>query len=193
MRSLRVIAGLVALAFTCAPAGAQDTAALWGKLKEGGRVALIRHAQAPGGAGDPPGFLLGHCMTQRNLSAGGRDEARTLGASLRAQAIPVGKVLSSQWCRCRETATLMDIGDVEDAPTFNNAYVLGEKRGALTEGARAVIAAWKGPGNLVVVTHGANILPLAGFNPGEGEIVLVEPLPDAAGQLRVLGRIPFGS
>lgn len=193
MRPLRGIAGLVAFAFACGPVGAQDSGALWSKLKEGGRVALIRHAAAPGGSGDPPGFMLGHCMTQRNLSAKGRDDARKLGASFRAHAVPVDKLMSSQWCRCRETATLMDIGEIEDARMFNNAYVLIEQRAALTEGARAVIAAWKGPGNLVVVTHGANILPLAGFNPAEGEIVLVEPPPDATGKLRVLGRIPFGS
>jgi phosphohistidine phosphatase SixA len=183
---------LVALAFTCGPAAANDVGVLWGKLREGGRVALIRHAQAPGGAGDPAGFMLGHCMTQRNLSAQGRDEARKLGDSFRAQQVPVGKLLSSQWCRCRETAALMKVGEIEDAPTFNNAYVLSDQRAALTEGARAVIAAWKGPGTLVVVTHGANIAPLTGFNPAEAEIVVVEPR-GAAGKPQVLGRIPFGS
>lgn len=182
----------LAITFVCGAALGQDAAALWNKLNEGGRVALIRHAEAPGEAGDPVGFMLGHCMTQRNLSAKGREDARKLGASFRAHGVAVGKVLSSEWCRTRETATLMNIGAIENAPTFNNAFVLRAQRAALTDGARAVIASWKGPGTLVVVTHGANILPLAGFHPGEGEIVVIEPRA-ASGQMQVLGRIPFGS
>ena len=189
----RLVACLLLFACATVPASAQDAASLWSMLKDGGRVALIRHTEAPGGAGDPPGFMLGYCMTQRNLSADGRAQARRLGASFRERAVPVGKLLSSEWCRCRETATLMDVGAIENAPTFNNAYVLSEKRAALTEGARKLIAAWKGPGTLVVVTHGANISPLAGFNPDEGEIVVVQPAPAAPARLQVLGRIPFGS
>jgi broad specificity phosphatase PhoE len=107
--------------------------------------------------------------------------------------VPVGKVLSSQWCRTRETATLMALGPVEAAETFNNAYSLRDRRDQLTEGARAVIAAWKGPGVLVVVTHGANILPLTGFQPAEGEMVVVESDAAADGRLRVVGRIAQGS
>lgn len=184
MRLLAVIFALM----LCVPA-AHASESLWEKLREGGRVALIRHAQAPGGAGDPAGYRLDDCATQRNLSEQGRTEARALGARIRAQGVPVGKILTSEWCRCRETARLLDLGPVEDTPTFNNAYNLRDQRERLTEGARAVIGAWSGPGALIVVSHGANILPLTGIHPGEGEIVVVEPDRDSPSRLKVLGRI----
>ena len=153
----------------------------------------MRHEASSGGAGDPPGFRLEDCATQRNLTDKGRANAVAAGERIRAQKVPVGKVLSSQWCRCRDTAALLALGPVETAATFNNAYNLRDRRGELTKGARAVIAAWKGPGVLVVVTHGANILPLTGFQPAEGEMVVVEPDMAADGRLRVIGRIPVGS
>ena len=173
-------------------AAGEDSAAVWDKLREGGRVALVRHGEAPGGVGDPPGFRLDDCATQRNLSDQGRAEARSLGERLRAERIAVGKLMSSQWCRCRETAALLDVGPVEPAPTFDNAFVLRARVAELTAGARSVIAAWKGPGVLVVVTHGANIHALVGIQPAEAELVVVEPDAAAAAKLRVLGRIPPG-
>ena len=87
----------------------------------------------------------------------------------------------------------MALGPVDVSETFNNAYTFSNRRDELTKGARAVIAGWKGPGVLVVVTHGANILPLTGFQPAEGEMVVVEPDVAADGKLRVIGRIPVGS
>lgn len=169
------------------PLPAQEDAA-WQALRAGA-VVLVRHADAPGGAGDPEGFKLDDCATQRNLSDKGRAEARALGERLRAERIPIGKVLVSQWCRCRETATLMNIGAPEEAPTFNNAFVLRERRDELTEGARAAVAAWKGPGTLVVVTHGANILALTGIQPVQAEMIVVQPAPESERKFRLVGRI----
>jgi phosphohistidine phosphatase SixA len=184
----RLVMLWLALLLPLAPPAAGQNAA-WAALKQGNKVALVRHAQAPGGVGDPPGFKLENCATQRNLSPPGRAEARALGARFRAQNVAVAKVLTSQWCRCRETAALMNLGAIEEAPTFNNAFVLRERRDPLAEGARAVIAGWKGPGALVVVTHGANILQLTGIQPAEAEVIVVEPDPVSDKKLRVLGRI----
>ena len=165
----------------------------WSALREGPRVALMRHGATSGGAGDPQGFRLEDCATQRNLTEKGRADARTMGEQLRAQKVPIGKVMSSQWCRCRDTAALMALGSIEIAETFNNAFTLSDRRDELTKGARAVISDWKGPGVLVIVTHGANILPLTGFQPAEGEMVVVDPAAAADGKLRVIGRIAPGS
>jgi phosphohistidine phosphatase SixA len=165
----------------------------WSALRDGARVVLMRHAATSGGAGDPDGFRLEDCTTQRNLTEKGRADAKAAGDEMRAQKVPVGKILSSQWCRCRDTAALMALGPVDVAETFNNAYTFSNRRDELTKGARAVIAGWKGPGVLIVVTHGANILPLTGFQPAEGEMVVVEPDPAPDGKLRVIGRIPIGS
>ena len=172
-----------------ASAAAADTRAAWDALRGDGHVALIRHAAAPG-VGDPAGYRLDDCKTQRNLSDGGRAAARALGDRFRAERVKVGKVIASQWCRSRQTAELMELGPVEDAPGFNNVFVLRDQREAITAQGRAVIAAWRGPGTLVVATHGDNIHELLGSNPREGEVVVVKPDPAAARKMRVIGRIP---
>lgn len=186
---MRIVAAFVLLWLMAAPAASQSDAAqdaAWAALARDGAVALVRHAAAPGGAGDPDGVRLDDCATQRNLSAPGRDQARALGVLFRERRIATGRVVASQWCRCRETATLMDLGPVADAPTFNNAYVLRRQADALTAGARQTIAGWRGPGALVVVTHGQNIRLLTGVDPGEGGVVVVRP--DGEG-FAVVGRI----
>lgn len=192
---MRSFLTLLALLGTASAALADDPAALWSALREGGRVALVRHTDAPGGAGDPPGFVLGVCATQRNLSEQGRAEASALGGRFRAEKIAVGKVLTSRWCRTRDTASLMNVGPVEAETTFDYAYAEFNRphAGELTAGATAVIAAWKGPGALVVVTHGSNINLLTGIDPGQGGIVVVEPDPKSATRFRVLGQLPPGS
>jgi hypothetical protein len=83
----------------------------------------------------------------------------------------------------------MNIGPVEDAPTFNNAFVLTGTRDELTAGARAIIGAWSGPGTLVVVTHGENILLMLGIRPREGEVIVVAPDPTNQKKMRLIGRI----
>jgi phosphohistidine phosphatase SixA len=173
-----------------AGAAADDAADGWAALVAGGRVALVRHDQTAGGVGDPPGFRLEDCATQRNLTEEGRGHARTLGDAFRAHGVAVGKVIASQWCRTQETARLMNLGPVEAAPTFNNAFALRRKVDELTDGARAIVARWNGPGALVVVTHGANIYALTGIQPPEGGMVVIKPDPASAAKFRVIGRIP---
>ena len=170
-------------------ADAADDTATWAALRGDGHVALIRHASAPGPAGDPADYKLDDCATQRNLSEQGRAEARALGDRFRTQQVKVGKIVSSQWCRCRQTAELMNIGSIEDAQTLNNAFVLNNKRDELTAGARAMIGAWRGPGTLVVVTHGENIQLMLGLRPREGEVIVVAPDQGNEKKMRVIGRI----
>ncbi|HEX6361881.1 MAG TPA: histidine phosphatase family protein, partial [Albitalea sp.] len=154
----------------------------------GTAIALMRHTDAPGFA-DPPGFRVDDCRTQRNLSERGREDARAVGRRWKRERVPIGRLVSSPWCRCVDTATLLDLGPVQREATFSNVVVLTEQRQALTEGARRYLAAWQGPGNLVVVTHGANIQALlGGANPGSGETVVVRRAPD--GSLAEIGRIP---
>jgi len=179
----------LALVLAGGSADAADDTAAWAVLRGDGHVALIRHASAPGPAGDPAGYKLDDCATQRNLSEQGRAEARALGERFRTQQVKVGKILSSEWCRCRQTAELMNIGPIEDAPTFNNAFVLNIKRDELTAGARALIGAWRGPGTLVVVTHGENIQLMLGLRPREGEVIVVSPDQGNEKKMQLVGRI----
>lgn len=174
MRRIRfvIIAILLGLGATVDNAGAGEAEA-WSALRAGRHVALMRHADAPGGSGDPPGFKIEDCATQRNLSTKGRADALKIGARLRSEGITLDAILSSPWCRCIDTATLLELGPVKTEPTFGNVVVLRDQREALTSGARAVIDQWTGSGTLLVVTHGANIQALTGIQPTSGEIVVV--------------------
>ena len=111
-----------------------------------------------------------------------------MGDRLRAEGVRVAKLLSSPWCRCLETARILNLGSVEIEPAFSNAFVLADRRDTLTRRAQDIIGGWKGPGTLLVVTHGANIQALTGYNPAAGEIVVVGAGPDAI--LREVGRVP---
>src|SRR5690606_18848597 len=100
---LRILFGAVlALAASAVRADEQ----LWERLRAGGLVLLMRHAETTPGTGDPPGFRLEDCATQRNLSIAGREQARAVGAALARRGVKIATVLSSPWCRARETAML---------------------------------------------------------------------------------------
>jgi broad specificity phosphatase PhoE len=185
MRSRRLLLALCLLAGAHAAAAADDAAA-WEALRRDGAVALIRHGEAPG-VGDPAGWKLDDCATQRNLNEAGRTQARELGARLRAERIAISRVLASPWCRTTETAALLGVGAVQSEPAFANAFVLSEKRTELASGARAVIAKWRGPGTLLIVTHGENIRALVGRTPATAELVVVAASAD--GGVRELGAV----
>ena len=141
MRRMRFAIVAIILAFcSIVDASADEAANAWNALRAGGHVALMRHADAPGGVGDPPGFRVEDCATQRNLSAKGRADAEKIGARLKAEGIAFEKILSSPWCRCIDTARLLNLGKIETEATFGNVVVLRDQREALTSGARALIA-----------------------------------------------------
>lgn len=158
----------------------------WTRLKQPGVIVLFRHANAPG-TGDPPGFVLGDCSTQRNLDEQGRAEARAIGEAFRERLIQVGGVLSSQWCRARETAELAFPGQVKEVAAFNSFFGDRSAEPETTAAARAILAGWQGPGVLVVVTHQVNITALTGIAPRPGEGIVVRM---RDGTAEVLGRLP---
>ncbi len=177
--------GAALLASSVSVASAADA---WPDLTQPGAIVLFRHATAPG-IGDPPNFKLNDCTTQRNLDDRGRAEARKLGEQFRSRKIVVGSVLSSQWCRTRETARLAFGNEVvKDEPAFNSFF--SQSAGisdAQTAQARAILSRWRGPGTLVVVTHQVNITALTGVNPASAEGVVLRPAAD--GSLKVLGSV----
>lgn len=176
---------LLIAAVACLPAAADD--ALWDKLKAGGYTVLIRHATAPG-TGDPPGFKLDDCSTQRTLDEQGKAQARRIGEAFKSRHVPIGEVRSSQWCRCLETARIA-FGRADPWPAlnsnFNDRYQAAEdkNRQVLRE-----IAARPAQGNRILVTHNYNIRDVTGVSTGSGQMVVVEP--DGAGAARVVGTIP---
>jgi len=176
---------LALLAGLNAPARAQAGAdAAWAALQDGSAV-LFRHATAPGG-GDPPGMKLGDCSTQRNLDEAGRAQAKRLGEQFRQRGIKVAAVLTSQWCRTRETAELAFPGQAREDSNFNSFFDDPSRQPAQTAAALALLRQWRGPGVLVVVTHQVNISSLTGVGTASGEGVIVRP--QGLG-LEVLGRL----
>lgn len=174
---------LLALAIALAPARADE--ALWNALRGGGHVLFVRHAQTDPGVGDPPGFRLEECATQRNLSAEGRAQARGLGEALRARRIPLGEVLSSPWCRCVETAQLA-FGRATTWDALSNLHARRDNADRQVRAMRPRIAAHRGQDNLVLVSHGSTAGALTGEYPAMGEALVLKPAP---GGFRVLGRL----
>ncbi len=169
------------------PSFAQDAEAAWAALRQGGHVALLRHAVAPG-TGDPPGFQLGDCATQRNLSPAGRAQAKAIGANLRWHGLRIAGVYSSQWCRCLETAALLGLGEVVPLPPLNSFFTEPEREAAQMAALRAWLGAQRTEGAIVLVTHQVVITALTGIVPASGEIVVVRPT--QGGSLHLVGRIP---
>jgi len=186
---IRLVATLALVLAALSAPSVQAQEAAWAALARGG-IGLIRHTEAPGGAGDPPGFRLDDCATQRALSDRGRSQAAALGNALRERSIVVGRVLSSQWCRCLETARRMALGPVQDFAPLNNLFGRRNLAEAQTQALRESIRSWSGPGALLMVSHGSTILALAGISPSEGEIVVLESRSDSESGFHVVGRIP---
>lgn len=188
----RAIIILVLLALLLPRTALANDSALWAALKSGNHVVLIRHALAPGG-GDPPGFRLRDCTTQRNLSDTGRAQARRIGEIFRRNGMPVARVHSSQWCRCLETARLMALGKLTELPALNSFFGQYENRAPQTQALRAWIAAADlSPGKppVMLVTHQVNISALTGRGVASGEMVFVKRSPK--GELSAAGTIATG-
>lgn len=158
----------------------------WSEMRDG-VVVLFRHANAPG-VGDPAGFDVADCRTQRNLDDAGRKQARRIGEAFRRRSIKVGTVLTSQWCRARETANLAFPGQAREAAEFNSFFDRSEQGRERTEQAWLRLAQWRGPGVMVVTTHQVNIAALTGISPASGEGIVVRI---DGSDLNVLGRLRF--
>jgi phosphohistidine phosphatase SixA len=178
------------LASALASAAIADETAAWAALRAGGNVALVRHASTEPGLGDPPGYTLGDSATQRNLSEKGRGEAKRLGERLREQGVRIAKVLTSPFCRTRETATLA-FGKGEDWEPLSSFFDRPDLEPKMTERVRKRIGGYstrRPEGTVVMVTHNVNIAGLTKLSVGAGEIVVVRP--DGCCGLKVVGRIP---
>ncbi len=149
---------------------------LAGDLVDGHHVLMMRHADAPG-VGDPPGYRLDDCSTQRNLGDKGRREAALVGAWLAKQGVTSALVLSSAWCRCQDTARLLDKGPVTVDKALGSFFGdMSQQRAqnaALTELVRTTLAA--NPRRpVILVTHHVNIEAYTGRVLGAGDLVMVK-------------------
>ena len=141
-------------------------------LKNGGNLIFIRHAYAPGG-GDPDNFDINDCSTQRNLSEEGRKQAKNIGNYFEENLIPIDKVISSEWCRCKETAEIAF--KKFETNNFLNSFFsekLSKNRTKQIKNLKKYINEWDGNKNLVFVTHYVVISEALNYAPSSGEIVI---------------------
>ena len=149
----------------------------WTRLREGHLVLLMRHGATEAGLGDPAGYRLDDCRTQRNLSDAGRTEARHVGERLRDARVPIAKVYTSPWCRCRETAQLA-FGTAEDWEPLSSFFDFPEREAEYTRAVLKRIAGYvrhPAGGNVVMVTHNVNIAALTRHSVGPATLVPVRP------------------
>ena len=147
---------------------------LWAEAKEGDKIILIRHALAPGG-GDPPGFKIDDCKTQRNLDKVGIEQSKVIGKLFKKNKIPIDKVLSSQWCRCKDTAKYA-FDDFETFDALNSFYDI---RFAANEDKQIkdfyeFIDSIDSKNNIVFVTHYVVIGAILNIGTSSGEIVVTD-------------------
>ena len=152
-------------------------------LKEGGNIIFIRHAIAPG-SGDPENFDLNDCNTQRNLSNHGIKQSKRLGLFFSKNQIPIDVVLSSEWCRCKDTAKYA----FENYKTFSAlnsffSYKFQKNKNTQMSDLREYLKSWRSDKNLILVTHYVTILEIINKSSSSGEILITDS------KLNLLGTI----
>ena len=157
---------------------------VWDEARKGNKVILIRHSFAPGG-GDPAGFKIGDCKTQRNLNKAGIEQSKKIGKIFKDNKISIDIVLSSEWCRCKDTAYYA-FGKFQEFSALNSTFSTPYNR----NGPRQVkeieeyLMNWEGEGkNLILVTHYSIIIAITNATPNSGEIVIADK------NLNVIGTI----
>ena len=142
------------------------------QLTEGGKLIFIRHAYAPG-SGDPTNFNLNDCSTQRNLSDEGRNQAKLIGEFFKKNKIEIDKVLSSEWCRCKETAKIA-FRNFSTNSFLNSFYSLkyAKNKDKQVKALNDYIKNFESKKNLILVTHYVLISEVLNYGPSSGEIVV---------------------
>ncbi len=171
-----------------AEAAAPGREALAARLRAGGAVLLMRHAVTDPGVGDPPGFRLGDCASQRNLSTAGRAQAQRLGAWFGARGLKPARVRSSAWCRCVDTGTLA-FGRAEVWEPLNSFFGDSAAQAGQTAALGAALAGVAPGGFEVWVTHQVNMSAWLGGFAAMGEGWVVVPAAAGAAAPRLVGRL----
>jgi len=160
------------------------------KLLSADYVLLMRHAYAPG-VGDPPGYSLDRCESQRILDNQGKRQAERAGQWLRKQGIHHAVVLSSVWCRCQQTAELLGYGPITLEPSLDSFFDTPERAEVQNQALQRRLANLVSQPKrvpLILVSHHVNILQYVGENIGSGDMVLARV--GAQGQVLDYSRIP---
>ena len=141
-------------------------------LKEGGKLIFIRHAYAPGN-GDPKNFDLKDCITQRNLNQEGINQSKKIGLFFTKNKIQIDKVLSSEWCRCKDTAKYA-FNNYRTFDALNSFYDARFEKNKFKQikDLKKYISSWNSKKNLVLITHFVVISETLGTRSASGEIIV---------------------
>ena len=143
-------------------------------LKEGEKLIFIRHAVAPGG-GDPVDFDILRCETQRNLSKEGIAQSKNIGKFFSENNIKIDKVLSSEWCRCKQTAQYAF--NKYETKSFLNSFFsekFASNKNKQINDLKKYINEWSGDNNLVLVTHYVLIQEVLNITSSSGELIVTD-------------------
>ncbi len=147
----------------------------WNLAEEGDKIILIRHSLAPGG-GDPQGFKIDDCKTQRNLNRKGINQSKKIGKLFKKNKVAVDQVLTSQWCRCKDTAKYA-FGNFKEFTALNSTFQSPYNKNETKQLKELYnfVKKWDGKGkNLVLVTHYSIITAVTNAVPSSGEIVITD-------------------
>ena len=158
---------------------------LLNQLEDGGKLIFIRHAYAPGN-GDPNNFNLNDCSTQRNLNKEGRDQAKYIGEFFKKNKIKIDKVLSSEWCRCKETAEIA-FKDFSTNSFLNSFYSskFAKNKQKQIKMLNNYVKKFTSDKNLILVTHYVLISEVLDYAPSSGEIVVSDKNLNIIGSIEI--------
>ena len=171
----KYIISLIIIIFLIISSHSYSSELNWKPAQDGKKIILIRHAKAPGG-GDPKGFKIEDCKTQRNLNKTGINQSKKIGKLFKEKKIKIDLVLSSQWCRCKDTAKHA-FRKFKEFSALNSTYTppYDQNEKMQIEELKNFVRNWSGKGgNLVLVTHYVIILAVTGETTRSGEIVITD-------------------
>lgn len=142
------------------------------ELKEGGKLILIRHSDAPG-TGDPANFNINDCKTQRNLSSTGIEQAKRMGEFFMKNNIPFEKVYSSEYCRCKDTAKYA-FKNFETFSGLNSTFADPSKTPVYIKRTKEFIEKLDKNKNYIFVAHHTTIQGLVDKFANSGEMIIVD-------------------
>ena len=134
-------------------------------------VIFLRHALAPG-FGDPQNFIKEDCSTQRNLNNKGRLQARLIGNYLRSTNLKFSQILTSEWCRCIDTAKELNLGQWATFSGLNSFFQEYEKKDQVMNKLQKKLDSLGHSDLALFVTHQVVISEQTGIMPRSGEMVL---------------------
>ena len=181
MKHIKLLILFLLLVFYPIKLNASDKLIL--SLKEGGKIIMIRHAYAPG-SGDPRNFSIKDCSTQRNLSKKGVKQSKKIGNFFKRNKIPINMVLSSEWCRCKDTA-LLAFKNFETNSFLNSFYDIRFQKNKEEQiiKLKNYIKKWDKKENLILITHYVVIREILNVSSNSGEIIVSDT------KFRVIGNL----